>query len=112
MSGPLERLWSDKIDIYRWEERIVNGVTKTVRAKVNDTYVKCHYSKGSLVDTGSGVPTIVNSYTLFCGLDVDIQEGDEIEVIQRNGRQTTLSVGEGFPYGDHQEFAVKRMDTA
>ena len=53
-----------------------------------------------------------NSYTVFCGLDVDIMEGDKIIVTQRNGKMTTLRVGEVFPYTRHKEFKVKRDDKA
>lgn len=104
----LQRLWKDTMDIYRWEETEVDGVTKSEEdLKYSD--IKCHYSKGSLTDTGTdGVPTIVNSYLLFCALETDLQEGDKVIVTQRNGRQVTLSVGEGFPYASHQEFKVKR----
>ena len=70
----------------------------------------CHYSKGRLVDTGDGAD-VTNSHALFCSLDTDL-EGDEVVVTQRNGKQVTLTVGEGFPYSTHQEFSVKREDTA
>lgn len=110
--NPLERLWHDKMMIYRWVEREVGGFTKNEEIEIA-VDVKCKYSKGSLNDTGTeGVPTLVNSYTLFCGLDVDIQEGDKIIITQRNGKQIELSVGEGFPYSNHQEFSVKRIETA
>lgn len=74
--------------------------------------VKCHYSKGRLVDTGDEVPTLENSHTLFCGPDVDLREGDKVIVTQRNGKRVALVVGEGFAYSTHQEFSVKREDTA
>lgn len=106
----LQRLWKDKMDIYRYVDEVVNGVTKK-REKPIDSDIKCHYSKGSLTDTGmEGVPTLINSYTLFCALETDLKEGDKVIVTQRNGRQVTLSVGEGFPYSNHQEFSVKRND--
>jgi len=112
MSKALERLWKDRMDIYRYEEYEENRVTKS-REALKYTGVKCHYSKGSLTDTGDeGVPTLVNSYTIFCSLDTDLQEGDRVVVTQRNGRQVSLMVGEGFPYSTHQEFSVKRSDTA
>jgi len=107
----LERLWKDRMDIYRWVEVIEGGFTKQKEELIHEN-VKCHYSKGRLVNTGDGVPTLINSYTLFCGPDVDLQEGDKVIVKQRNGRQVTLTVGEGFPYSTHQEFSVKRVDTA
>lgn len=108
----LQRLWKDRMDIYRYEEETVDEVT-TSKEELMHSDVKCHYSKGSLTDTGTeGVPTLINTYTLFCGLETDLQEGDKVIVTQRNGRQVTLSVGEGFPYSKHQEFKVKRDDTA
>lgn len=107
----LQRLWKDKMDIYRYEEYEEDNITKTGDV-LKYSEIKCHYSKGSLTDTGDdGIPTLINSYTLFCGLDTDLQEGDKIIVTQRNGKQVTLKVGEGFPYSDHQEFSVKRDDT-
>jgi len=108
----LERLWKDRMDIYRWTEKVEGGITKQEKVLKYEN-VKCHYSKGQLVDTGDdGVPTLITSHTLFCGPDVDLQEGDEVVVTQRNGKQVTLTVGEGFPYSSHQEFSVKREDTA
>ena len=69
------------------------------------------YSKGSLADTGEGVPTLTNSYSLFCNLETGLQEGDRVVVTQINGKQVTLTIGEGFPYTRHMEFSVKRDDT-
>ena len=107
----LERLWKDRMEIYRYEEYTENNVTKSRKVPVTHD-VKCHLSKGSLSDTGeTEVPTIRNSYTLFCGLNAGIAEGDEVIVTKPNGSQITLSVGEGFPYSDHQEFSVKRSGT-
>lgn len=108
----LQRLWKDRMDIYRWEEYTVDNVTKS-KEVLKHTDVKCHYSKGSLTDTGTdGVPTLVNTYILFCSLETDLKEGDKVVITQRSGRQIVLVVGEGFPYSDHQEFSVKRDDTA
>lgn len=112
MNSPFERLWKDKMDIYRWIDKVVNGVTKSSKQLI-DINIKCHYSKGSLTDIGTGgIPALVASDTLFCSLDTDLKEGDEIIVTQKNGRQVTLSVGEGFPLSKHQEFSVKRDETA
>jgi hypothetical protein len=107
----LQRLWKDTMDIYRYEEYEENGVTKSGDV-LKHSSVKCHYSKGSLTGTGTeGIPTLVNSYSLFCALETDLREGDKVIVTQRNGRQVTLAVGEGFPYSSHQEFSVKRDGT-
>lgn len=108
----LQRLWKDKMDIYRFKEETVNNTTTNVKHLIS-TGSKCHYSKGSLTNTGDeGVPTLINTYSLFCALETDLREGDEVVVTQRNGRKVTLSVGEGFPYSAHQEFRVKRSEKA
>lgn len=115
MISSLERLWKDKMDIYRFVETVVNGITKSSEQLIK-TDVKCKYSKSSLTDTGTenGIPRLVNSHTLFCGLDTDIKEGDKVIVTQKNGRKVTLTIGEGFPYPytNRQEFSVKRDGTA
>lgn len=109
--SPIKRLWKDKMNIYRRESLTVDNITKSKKV-LKDTDIKCHYSKRSLSNAGEGIPTLNNSYSLFCGIDIDICEGDEVIVTQRNGRQVTLSVGEIFPYSRHQEAVVKRSDTA
>lgn len=105
--NPLEKLWNDKMDIYRFTSVVVNGITKK-QEKLIHSNIKCKYSKSSLTDTESGAPTIKNKYTIICGIDVDLQEGDKIEITQVSGRKIKLSVGEGFPYTKHQEFLVTR----
>ena len=109
--SPLERLWKDRMVIYRCVETVVNEVTKNTE-EILYSNIKCHYSKGSLTDTGvEGIPEIINSYTLFTSLETDLIEGDRVIVTQSNGKQVTLSVGEGFPYSNQMEFSVKRDDT-
>ena len=107
--NPLQILWKDKMDIYRFTSETVNGITKS-RKKLIQSEVKCKYSKGSLSEAETGAPLLSNKYTLFCGVEVDIKEGDEIELTQANGRVVKLTVGEGFPYTYHQEFLVVRSD--
>ena len=109
--NPLARLWKDEMCIYRYVDEVINGITKSKEKLISEN-VKCKYSKGNLSDIGEEVPSLENSYTIFCGLDVDIMEGDKIIVKQRNGKTITLKVGEGFPYSKHQEFKVKRDDKA
>lgn len=109
--NPLARLWKDNMSIYRYVDEVVNGITKS-KEKLIAENIKCKFSKGSLSEIGEEVPTLENSYTVFCGLDVDIMEGDKIKITQTNGKTTILKVGEGFPYSKHQEFKVKRDDKA
>lgn len=110
--NPLVRLWTDRMDVYRWEDVLVAGVTKSRKELVYES-LPCHYSKGSLVNTAeAGAPELKNAHKVFCSLDTDLQEGDEIIVTQRSGKKVTLSVGEGFAYTYQQEFSVKRDETA
>lgn len=110
MTSPFTRLWKDKMDIYRWEESTINDVTKNTEKKIHSN-IKCHYSKGSLTDTGEEIPTIKNSHKLYCAIDTDLIEGDKVIVTQRNGKTVTLTVGEGFPYSGGMQFSVKRDET-
>lgn len=112
MGSPLERLWQDKMDIYRFKPVVVNNVTKSVEQMVQSG-VKCHYSGGSLTDTGEdGIPTLINSHTLFCSLNTAM-EGDRAVVTQhKSGAVISLTVGEGFPRGVGMQFNVKRSGTA
>ena len=110
--NPLSRLWKDKMDVYRWQSIVVNGVTKSKKTLTHES-VPCHYSRGTLTDTAEdGAPELKNSHKLFCALDTDLQEGDAVVVTQRNGKKVALSVGEGFAYTHQQEFSVKRDETA
>lgn len=107
-----ERLWKNTMDIYRWTETEVDGVTKDTEGLVLPSDIKCHYSKGSLTETGDdGIPTLISSHMLFCSIGT-VRSGDKVIVTQRNGDKVTLTVGEGFPYSDAMQYRVKRSDTA
>lgn len=105
-----ERLWKDQMDIYRYDKVKVNNVTKSIEQQINSG-VKCHYSAGSLADTGSEVPSLVSSHKLFCAAG-KVLEGDKVIVTQRNGNKVTLTVGEGFPYSGGMQHSVKRVEKA
>lgn len=111
MMNPLERLWKDRMDIYRWVDRVENNITKSSEELVHSN-IKCHYSKKGLSDVViEGSPSVVNSYALYCSLETDLKEGDVVVVTLADGRRIKLSVGEGFPYSRHMEFSVKRDGT-
>ncbi len=107
-----ERLWKDRMDIFRYSETTVNNVTTNTEQRIQQD-IKCHYSGGSLTDTGDeGVPTLNNTHMLFCGLNT-AKEGDRVVVTQhKSGSVIPLGVGEGFPSGGGMQFSVKRSDTA
>lgn len=107
-----ERLWKDRMDIYRNVETMVNNATKNIEQLQQPQGIKCHYSGGSLADTGTdGVPTLNNTHMLFCGLNT-VKEGDRVVVTQHmSGSVISLKVGEGFPSGGGMQFSVRRSDT-
>jgi len=110
--NPSEKLWKDRMDVYRWTENVVNGITKNSESQIASG-IKCHYSGGSLTDTGDqGSPDLINSHKLFCSSDTNIKEGDRVVVTQRNGNKVSLFVGESFVYSGKFEFSVKRSDKA
>jgi hypothetical protein len=107
MANPLETLWHDTMDIYRYNDDDSLPDTPTHAG------VKCHYSMKTVAAVGTdAAPELVNQNKLFCAPDVDIRPGDYVEVTQRNGTKVNLTVGEGFPYTCHQEFSVTRSDHA
>ncbi len=104
-----ERLWNDRMDIYRSDDVTVSNITSSSR-KLIQSDAKCHYSAGSLADTGEGVPTLISSHKLFCAA-ATIKEGDKVVVTQhKSGLKVTLIVGEGFPYSGGMQYSVKRND--
>lgn len=109
--NPFERLWKDKMDVYGWIDYTENNITKSKEAVVKPS-IKCHYSQGSLTETGEdGAPTLNSSHKLFCPIGA-VLEGDKVIVTQRDGRKVTLTIGEGFPYRGGMQYIVKRSDKA
>lgn len=60
----------------------------------------------------AGIPTpgIQISNQLFCGLEVDIREGDKVIVTLRNGQKVSLRVGEVHPYSFQYQCRVERNE--
>ena len=63
--------------MYRWTDVEIDGITKQVRTAVaTDRPLPVQFF-GS-VSSGAPNPAIVNSHKLFCGLEEDIREGDQL----------------------------------
>lgn len=109
--NPYEILYTYKMDIYR-EENIRDGLFEEKELALVVSDIPCRYSKGSQRMSDAPAPILQNqSHMLFCGLDVDIKEGDTVEVIHiQTGKKIRLVVGEGFPYLFQQQFKVERSD--
>lgn len=108
MISPFERLWKDSMSVSGWESYEENNITK--HREVSKDNVKCHYSQGSLAETGdNGVPSLNSNHKLFCPLGV-VSEGDKVVVTQSNGKTVNLTIGEGFSYWGGIQHTVKRSD--
>ena len=109
--NPYEILYTYKMDIYR-EQNVRDGLFEEKELVLVGEEVPCRYSKGSQVIADNPAPIVNNqSHTLFCGLDVDIQEGDTAEVTHiQTGKKVKVLVGEGFPYLFQYQFKVERSE--
>ena len=47
----LARLWKDKMNIYRYVDEVIEGITKN-KEKLIAENIKCKYSKGGLSNIG------------------------------------------------------------
>ena len=104
--NPYEILYTYKMDIYR-EKSAGDGLFEDSTLELVATDIPCRYSKGSQVIADNPAPILQNqSHMLFCGLDVDIKEGDTAEVTHK----VKVLVGEGFPYLFQYQFKVERSE--
>lgn len=109
--NPYEILYTYKMDIYR-EKSAGDGLFEDSTLELVATDIPCRYSKGSQVIADNPAPILQNqSHMLFCGLDVDIKEGDTAEVTHtQTGKKVKVLVGEGFPYLFQYQFKVERSE--
>lgn len=111
MLNPYAVMYDAKMDVYRWTDVEVDGITKQVRVAVA-TGRPCRYSSSGQVSVGAPNPAIGNSHTLFCGLEEDVREGDQLLVTLRAGKTVEVDLGECHPYTYQWQCEVKRDDNA
>lgn len=111
MYNPYAVTYDARMTVWRFKDIQVGGYTRQELYTVAKG-VPCRYSSSGQVPTGSPNPSIQNSHKLFCGLDVDVQEGDRITVTLRTGKTIELSLGECHPYTYQWQCEVKRDDNA
>ena len=54
----------------------------------------------------------MNSHKLFCGLEEDIREGDQLLITLRTGKTIEADLGECHPYSYQWQCEIKRDDNA
>ena len=111
MRNPYARMYDAKMDVYRWTDIETDGITKPVRTAVA-TERPCRYSSSGQVSTGTPNPSITNSHKLFCSLEEDIREGDQLLITLRNGKIIEADLGECHPYTYQWQCEIKRDDNA
>lgn len=107
----LSMLHKDKMDIYRYEEVKINGVTKFDKVK-KYTDVLCRLSKEKLSGISEGnTPELKIVHKIFTSPEIDIVKGDEI-IINHKNKELTFKAGESFQYTTHTVIYVQKKEVA
>lgn len=113
----IESLYDCTCNIYRYE-KYKDPVTKETKTGINPIpkheKQSCKVSKQSLSKNNQSDTTNNINYELklFIAPELDIRQGDTIEVINKLGITTKYKAGEGFPYSTHQEVILNKEDKA
>ena len=109
----LESTYFDKCTIKR-KEKIKNpntGVTETVE-KIIEEDVKCALSKNDVqMMSSDGVGKLAYSHTLFLNPNINLQEGDTVEVISI-GKLSIYLASKPFYYSSHSQTLLTYKDRA
>ena len=109
----LESTYFDKCTIKR-KEKIKNpntGVTETVE-KIIEEDVKCALSKNDVqMMSSDGVGKLAYSHTLFLNPNINLQEGDTVEVTSMGIKSIYLS-SKPFIYPSHSQTLLTYKDRA
>lgn len=111
MRNPYARMYDAKMEVYRWDDMEVDGITKPQLVRISADR-PCRYSSSGQVAAGAPNPSIQNSHRLFCGLEEDIREGDHLMITLRTGKTIEADLGECHPYTYQWQCEIKRDDNA
>ncbi|WP_283591339.1 hypothetical protein [Clostridium butanoliproducens] len=100
-------------------EKYKDPITKETKTGINPVpkyeNQPCKISKQSLSKNNQSdtVNQVTYELKLFTAPEVNIKQGDEIEVTNKNLNITTkYKAGEGFPYNTHQEVILNKEGNA
>ena len=111
MFNPYEVMYDSTMDVYRYQgTKDEAGFDISAEVCVAPG-IKCRYSVSGQNNAGAPVPNVQSGNQLFCGLGVDIREGDKVVVTLRTGQQVTLRTGEIHPYSFQYQCRVERCET-
>lgn len=109
MVNPYAVMYDARMTVRRWQDVEKDGFTSQKTVEIC-TDRPCRYSSSGQAIVGAPNPSIQNRHTLFCGIEEDIREGDEVIVTMRTGKQVTLKLGECHPYTYQWQCEVERDD--
>ena len=110
VTNPLATLWTDRCNIYKYEETLDEDTCLTTQGLVEiavDEPCRISFNREQTTDTQNGAAVVSQSVSLFIRPDLKISPGSVIE-ITRNG-VTEKYKGSGKPalYTRHQEIILE-----
>lgn len=112
----VESLYDCTCNISGGKEKIKDPKTKETKLlpKIKYENKPCRVSKQSLSKNNQTdtVNQVAYELKLFIAPEVEIKQGDEIEVTNKFGNKEIYKAGEGFPYNTHQEVILSKEDKA
>ena len=110
----IEKLYTDRVDIYRWEkvknEEMGTTITDNV-LKYKD--VPCRISQKALGTNNQtqAENNIAYETKLFISPDIEVKQGDRF-IVTRGYKPRKYTAGEPFLYPTHQEISIERKEWA
>ncbi|MBU3193470.1 hypothetical protein [Clostridium algidicarnis] len=112
----IESLYDCTCNISGGKEKIKDSITKETKlvTKIKYKDIPCRVSKQSLSKNNQTdtVNQVAYELKLFIAPELEIKQGDIIEVTNILGVKTKYKAGEGFSYYTHQEVILSKEDKA
>ncbi|AJA42659.1 hypothetical protein phiCT9441A_47 (endogenous virus) [Clostridium phage phiCT9441A] len=112
----VENLYDSTCNITGGKEKVKDPVTKETKIvpKIKYKDIPCRVSKQSLSKNNQTdtVNEVVYELKLFIAPELEIKQGDTVEVTNQFGNKESYRAGEGFPYNTHQEVILSKGDKA
>ncbi|WP_282804575.1 hypothetical protein [Clostridium tetani] len=112
----IEGLYDYTCNITGEKEKVKDPVTKETKLvpKIKYKNQPCKVSKQSLSKNNQTdtVNKIIYELKLFIAPELEINQGDTIEVTNRFGNKEVYKAGEGFKYNTHQEVILSKESKA
>ncbi|RXM70853.1 hypothetical protein [Clostridium tetani] len=108
----VESLYDCTCNITGEKEKVKDPVTKETKIvpKIKYENQSCRVSKQSLSKNNQTdtVNKVMYELKLFIAPELEIKQGDIVEVTNQFGNKESYKAGEGFPYNTHQEVILSK----